>query len=345
MQRPTNDKEFKAWVKELSQKYKRSQIKAAIKVNGEMLSFYFELGREISLNSFKAVYGSKFYDNLSKELISDLPDVRGLSPINLRYMERFYNLYKDSLQIVPQLVEQLFSIPWGHHRYIIDRCKDPKKALFFVQRTIENNWSRDVLLSFLDTDLYERSGKSINNFELLLPKEEKDLARQLTKDPYNFDFLSLTNDYNEKELKDALVENIQNFLLELGTGFAFVAKEKRLLVGETEFFVDLLFYNVELHAYVVVEVKTSKFKPGDLGQLGTYVSSVNHLLKKEGDNPTLGILLCKDKDEIAAEYSLENYNIPMGISSWELNKVLPAKLKSSLPSIEELENELSEKED
>ncbi|MCQ2797620.1 MAG: PDDEXK nuclease domain-containing protein [Bacilli bacterium] len=334
--------EFKAWVSNISEKYKQAQIKAAICVNSEMLKFYFELGKEIANNSFKATYGSRFYDSLSEELVSNLPNVKGLSPKNIRYIEKFYKLYNDQVQNFPQLVGQLFSIPWGHHRYIIDKCKDVEKALFFVRKTHENNWSRDVLLNFISTDLYEREGKAINNFELALPDANKDLAKQITKDPYNFDFLAITNEYNEKELKDALIANIQKFLLELGEGFAFVGREHRMLVGETEFFTDLLFYNIKLHAYVVIEVKITKFTPGDLGQLSTYVSSVNHLLKGENDNPTIGILICKDKDKIVAEYSLENYNIPLGISSYELNKLLPKELKNSLPSIEELERKLGE---
>jgi len=318
--------DFKTWVNEISKKYKQAQIKAAININTEMLSFYFELGKEIAHNSFKATYGSKFYESLSKELISQLPDVKGLSEINLRYMEKFYLFYNDKISIVPQLVEELFSIPWGHHRYIIDKCKDVDKALFFVRKIHENNWSRDVLLNFISTDLYEREGKAINNFDLALPDVNKDLAKQITKDPYNFDFLTITNDYNEKYLKDSLIDNIQSFLLELGEGYAFVGRESRLLVGETELFTDLLFYNIKLHAYIVIEVKITKFNPSDLGQLSTYVSSVNHLLKGENDNPTIGILICKDKDKIVAEYSLENYNIPLGISSYELNKILPKEL-------------------
>ena len=342
MQNNIMDVNFKKWVGEISKKYKQAQIKAAISVNSEMLKFYFELGKEIANNSFKATYGSKFYDSLSKELISNLPNIKGLSPKNLRYMEKFYNLYADNIPNFPQLVGQLFSIPWGHHRCIIDKCKDVDKALFFVRKIYENNWSRDVLLNFISTDLYEREGKAINNFELALPDADKDLAKQIIKDPYNFDFLTITNEYNERELKDALIDNIQKFLLELGEGFAFVGREYRLLVGETEFFTDLLFYNIKLHAYVVIEVKITKFNPGDLGQLSTYVSSVNHLLKVENDNPTIGILICKDKDKIVAEYSLENYNIPLGISSYELNKIMPKELKESLPSIEELESKLKE---
>ena len=336
-------KEFKKWVIGISAKYKQSQIKAAIKVNSEMLSFYFELGKEISNTSFKATYGSKFYDKLSKELIKNLPNVTGLSPINIRYMERFYLLYKDTIQIFPQLVEKLFSIPWGHHRYIIDKCKNVEEAIFFVNKVHENNWSRDVLLNFLDTNLYKREGKAINNFEYRLPKENSDLAKQITKDPYNFDFLTLKDEYNEKELKDALIDNIQKFLIELGTGFAYMGKEYRLQIGDSEEFLDMLFYNTTIHAYVVVEVKTKDFKPGDIGQLGTYVVAVDHILKSENDAKTIGLLVCKNKNEILARYGLESSSQPLGISSFELSKLIPENFKSSLPTIEEIENELKDK--
>ena len=342
MNKNITNNEFKKWVTEISSKYRQSQIKAAIRVNSEMLSFYFELGKEISNSSFKHMYGSRFYEQLSNELVRNLPNVSGLSPRNLRYIENFYTLYKDAIEKMPQVVAQLYSIPWGHHRCIIDKCKNANEALFFVQKTHENNWSRDVLSNFLSTNLFKREGKAISNFVNRLPKENGDLAQQITKDPYNFDFLTIRQDYNEKELKTALIDNIQRFLLELGSGFAFVGRENRLLVGETELYTDLLFYNIKIHAYVVIEVKNRKFKPEDLGQLGTYVSSVNHLMKGDGDNDTIGLLICKDKDEIVAKYSLENYNIPIGISSFELLQFMPENFKSSLPSIEEIENELKD---
>ena len=332
--------EFKKWVLTISDKYRKAQIKAAIKVNNEMLSFYFVLGKEIARTSYKSTYGSKFYDSLSKELINNLPDISGLSPINLRYMEKFFNLYKDKIQIVPQLVEKLYSIPWGHHRNIIDKCKNVEEALFYIDKSFENNWSRDMLLTFISTDLYKREGKAITNFEVQLPRLNSDLANQITKDPYNFDFLTIRKDFDEKELKDKLIENIQRFLLELGSGFAFVGRESRLLVGDTELYTDLLFYNIRIHAYVVIEVKNRKFKPEDLGQLGVYVSSVNHILKGENDNDTIGLLICKDKDEIIAKYTLETFNIPLGVSSFEIDKFMPDNYKSSLPTIEEIENEL-----
>ena len=335
--------DFKKWVLELSKEYRKSQIKASVRVNGELLSFYFELGKEINITSFKAQYGSKFYDNLSDELTKNLGDAKGFSPRNLRYIEKFYTLYKDEIQILPQLVAELFSIPWGHHRYIIDKCKDANKAIFFVKKTLENNWSRSVLLNFLDTDLYERQGKSINNFKFALPQANTDLANDLTKDPYCFNFLMIEDKYTEKELKDALVENIQKFMLELGTGFAYLGREYRLQVNETELFIDMLFYNTVAHAYVVVEIKTSSFKPEFTGQLGTYVVAVDHLLRTEKDSKTVGILICKDHDNVLARFGVESSSQPLGISSYELSKFIPEDFKSSLPTIEEIEENLKTK--
>ena len=334
------EQKFKEWVATLSQKYRQSQIKAAIRVNSEIISFYFELGKEISKTSFKAKYGNCFYDNLSKQLNSLLPEAKGLSPVNLRYSERFYNMYYKYIKIFPQVVEQLPLVPWGHHRCIIDKCKDVNKAIFFVQKTIENNWSRAVLINFLDTNLYERSNHKINNFKAVLPSEQSDLAVSLLKDPYSFDFLTFSDRYNEKELKDALINNIQKFLIELGTGFAYMGREYRLDVAGTELFIDMLFYNTKVHSYVVIEIKTAAFKPEYVGQLGTYVVAVDHQLKTERDDKTIGILICKDKNNVLARYSLESTSKPLGVSSFELTKLIPDNFKGSLPSIEDIENEL-----
>ncbi len=264
-------------------------------------------------------------------------------------MRRFYLLYSNSPQIVesntneisPQVVGKLCSIPWGHHRYIMDKCKnDVEKALFYVEKTLENNWSRAVLLNWLSTDLYERQGKALTNFGSVLPEPQDDLAQEITKDPYNFDFLTMREGYNEKELKDALENNILKFLLELGTGFAFVGREYRLMIGNTEKFIDLLFYNISLHCYVVIEVKVDKFESENIGQLGTYVAATNHILKTESDNPTIGLLICKEKDNVLAQYALESSSQPIGISEYELSKLYPADFKGSLPSIEEIEQQL-----
>lgn len=343
------DKEYTSWVQELKDRYLSQQLKAHSAVMNYCLEFYWSVGKDIVSKQSENKYGSGFYKKLSNDLKNELPGVKGLSPTNLKYMKYFYELYKD-IEICQQAVDEfgmqeLFSIPWGHHVTIIDKCRsNEKKAIFFINKTRENNWSRPVLLNFLDTDLYERQGKAITNFSNTLPAPQGELAQQITKDPYTFDFLAIREKYEEEELKDALIANIEKFLLELGRGFAYMGREFRLEVGNEEKFMDMLFYNTNLHCYVVVEVKITKFKAADLGQLGLYVSAVNHILKKEGDNPTLGLLICKSKDDIVAQYSLESSSVPIGISEYELSKVYPIDFKGSLPTIEEIEESLKDKE-
>ena len=226
---------------------------------------------------------------------------------------------------------------------IIDKCRsDQQKALFYVNKVIENDWSRALLLNFLDTDLYDRQGKAVTNFQMTLPAVQSDLAQAITKDPYNFDFLTLTEKYNEKELKDALMDNITRFLLELGSGFSFVGREYRMEIGETENFIDMLFFNIALKFYVVLEVKITKFEPSFAGQLGTYVVAVNHQLKEDWQNPAVGLLVCKSMDKIEAQYALESTSQPLGVLSYELSKLIPENFRGSLPTIEEIEAELNE---
>ena len=283
------DKEYKNWIKDLSSRYRKSQIKAALKVNYEMLRFYYDLGKDIVSLKAESKWGSGFMKNLSSDLKEENPEATCFSPTNLLYMKNFYLLYQSYLENAPQvegkredtaitqqLVEQIaadiFSIPWGHHTILIDKFKkEPKKAFFFVHQTVENGWSPDTLLNFIGTDLYERQGKALTNFKNTLPEETSDLAQELTKDPYNFAFTGITTKYNERKLKDALLNNITKFLLELGTGFAYVGKEYSLQIGEKEKFIDLLFYNLSLSCYVVVEVKIGEFDFADVGQLGGYV--------------------------------------------------------------------------
>ena len=342
------DAQYREWISEVSKRFHQSQIKAAVKVNDEMLRFYWQLGKELHDRKDKFSYGQSFYKTISRDLRRELPDVKSFSETNLRYMQKFAELYSE-VSNLPQLgedfrseeIEPLFAIPWGHHKIIIDKCNgNPKKALFFVNQVIQNNWSRAVLLNFLDTDLYERQGKAITNFYLTLPAMQSDLAQEITKDPYKFDFITLTQSYNEKELKDALMDNIQKFLLELGNGFAFVGREYRIEIGSTENFIDMLFYHIRLHCYVVVEVKVTEFESSYAGQLGTYVVAVNHQLKTEKDEPTLGLLVCKSKDDIKAQYALEASSQPLGVSAYELSKLIPENFKGSLPSIDEIESEL-----
>ena len=335
------DDDYQNWIIELKKRYRQSQLKAAVHVNGELIRFYWSLGRDIVKMRSEVRWGNKFYETLSKDLRNEFNEAKGFSVRNLQHMRQFYELFPKE-EITKQVVSQIMYIPWGHMVLLLKKVKgDTKKALFYIQKTIENGWSRSMLEIHLDSNLYERQGKAINNFELTLPKENSDLAKQLTKDPYNFNFISLDNDFSEKELKDALINNIQKFLLELGTGFAYIGREYRLMVGETEQFLDMLFYNTQVHAYVVIEVKTTTFKPEYTGQLGTYVVAVDHILKSEIDSKTIGILVCKDKDNVLASYSMESSSQPLGVSSFELSKLIPDNYKSSLPSVEEIEKELS----
>lgn len=364
------DQDYIQWVKELNRRYRRSQIKAAVKVNEEVLRFYWELGRDIAEMKAESRWGSGFMKNLSRDLKDMNPDATCFSQTNLLYMKNFYLLYQPYTQITPHVVEQIaqqvvehnkslitqqvveqiqkdvFSVPWGHHIRIMDKCKNnPQKALFYVHQTVVNGWSRNVLLNYLDSNLYERQGKALTNFTRTLPEETSDLAQELTKDPYNFAFTGITGRYNERLLKDRLLDNITQFLVELGTGFAYVGKEYRLQVGDSENFIDLLFYNLNLSCYVVIEVKIGKFEFADVGQLGGYVVACNHMLRKDGrDNPTIGLLICKEKDRIQAQYALESSSQPIGISEYELEKFYPEKVEGTIPTIKEIETKLNEKE-
>ena len=342
------DSDYNLWISQLVERYRNCQIRATVKANDELLRFYWSTGEDIVKKKAESRWGESVINSISQDLTSALPGIKGLSPTNLGYAKRFYSLYSQLDTFYPQLVgkteyEQLktiiFRIPWGHQRYLIDKFyNNPKRAFYYVRLTLENGWSRAVLLNAIDMDLKEPEGKAVTNFSLTLP--EGDLAQEMTKDPYLFDFAALTKPYKEEELKLALMKNIEQFLLELGTGFAFMGREYRLVVGSTEQFIDMLFYNTRLRCYVVIEVKAIKFQPGDVGQLGTYVSAVNHILKTPADNPTIGLLICKTKDNVLAQYALESSSQPIGISEYELSKMYPADFKSTLPSIEDIENEL-----
>ncbi len=331
--------EYKKWVESISLRYRQCQIKAAVSVNRELISFYWSLGRDIVLREAEKRYGSEFYSSLSNDLRKALPEIKGFASSNLRYMAKFYSLYsKESFpqvvgdfnkSIFPQLVgdlnkDDLFAVPWGHHRLIIDRCKDDsERAVFFIKKIIQNNWSRAVLENFLDTDLYERQGKAISNFKYSLPTPQSDLAQEMTKDPYNFDFLTIQEDYNETQLKKALVDNVMKFLLELGKGFAFVGKEYKIPIEGTEEQIDLLFYHLWLHCYIVIEVKVREFNPKDIGQTATYIAITDDLIRREGDNKTIGLIICKNKNNVLAKYAVGTSKEPIGISEYQLSNLLP----------------------
>ncbi len=340
--------EYVAWIEDVKNRIKHSQIKAAVKVNDVVLDLYWNLGKDIVVKQAASKWGDGFLLTMSRDLKKAFPNVAGFSVQNLksiRYWYKFYHSDENGLQSASQieLIEKMVkSIPWGHNQRIMYKCSNIHEAMFYIQKTLDNGWSRTVLEHQIDSGLYERQGKAINNFQLKLPEPQSDLAEQTLKDPYNFDFLTLREKYDERELEDALVNQITQFLLELGTGFSYIGRQVHIKVGETDFYMDLLFYHVRLHCYVVVELKTEKFKPEFVGKLNFYVIAVNKNMKTEQDNQTIGILICKDKDDVVAEYALDDMSQPIGIAQYELTKALREKFKSSLPTIEEIENGLSE---
>ena len=339
-----NITDYKDWLQDLKGKIQQSQIKAAIQVNSELLRLYWQIGKDIVEKQAQAKWGDGFLQTLSADLCKEFPTMKGFSYRNLKSIRQWYLFYNQldiiGKQLVSQLEVSLFSIPWGHHIMIMQRCKNTQEALFYVHKTIENHWSRSVLEHQIALNLYVRQGKAITNFQHQLPPAMSDLAQELTKDPYIFDFLSITENYTEKELQQYLEDNMTKFLLELGKGFCFYGKQVHLNVGGDDFYIDLLFYNAHLHCYVVVELKTTKFKPEHIGQLKFYVTAVNKQLRTEGDAPTIGLLICKDKNNVIAEYTLEDIHNPIGVSSYKLFDELSKDYQSSLPSIEEIEKRL-----
>ena len=345
------DKDYRDWVKDLTLRYRQSQLRAAVKVNTEKLLFNYLLGRDIVEMHVEERWGESVIMQLSQDLKTEMPGLEGLSKSNIYYCKKFYLLYRQHFEIFQQAVGKLetsavFRIPWRHHCLIMDKVKnDADKAMFFVNKSLDNGWSSTMLLNWIDTELYEREGKALTNFTSTLPAPDSDLAQEVTKDPYNFAFAGVRGKYNESLLKQALLGNITDFLIELGTGFAYVGREYRLQIGETENFIDLLFYHLQLRCYVVVEVKTDKFSPRDIGQLGTYVVACNHLIKRPDDNPTIGLLICKSKDNTIAQYVLEGSTQPIGISEYELERLYPKKVEGTIPTIEEIEKGLQNKID
>lgn len=346
--------EYKQWLTDLKLRIRQSQLKAAVKVNTELIELYWSMGKDIVEKQKDAEWGDGFIKQLSTDLKEEFPNIQGFSERNLKYIRQWYLFYNQENTIGQQAVAQLgdtitgirqqlvAQIPWGHNIRIVSKCKSIDEALFYIQKTIEHGWSRDMLDTYLKQDEYKRVGSSITNFSLTLPSVQSDLAQQTLKDPYNFDFLTLSEDFKERELENALTDNITKFLLELGAGFAYVGRQVPLQVGNKEFFIDLLFYHLKLRCYVVVELKAVDFIPEFAGKLSFYLSAVNDMLAHSTDNPTIGLLICKSKDHFIAEYSLKDINQPIGISEYELTRHFPKDFKGSLPTIEEIEAELEE---
>ena len=366
-----------AWIGELKKRYRATQIKAAVSVNAALLEFYWELGRDISERYPGKKRNAHFFRDLSADLQTALPDATGFSVRNLQNILRFYELYSagacakqlvshmdgeegrglqpaggtgGTLQQVGggtsevrQFVEDwLVRVPWGHHVAIMNKCGgDAEKAFFYVRKTVENGWSRSVLLAQIDTGLYGRAGKAVTNFALTMPKADSDLAQQLTKDPYVFEVQGLAEAFRETELTRAMCDNIVRLLNAMGKGFAFVGREYVVETGGEEFRIDLLFYVIPLHRYFVVEVKTGDFKPEYLGQLQGYVAACDLALNTPQENPAIGLLVCRGKNAPLAQYLLGKIDMPLGVSDYELLRKVPEGFKSQLPTVEEIEAELA----
>ena len=314
--------------------------RAVAAANQQLVRSYWAIGREILDRQGLQGWGAKVIDRLSADLKDRLPGATGFSPRNLRYMRTFASAWPDQ-SIGQQAVAQL---PWGHHVLLLDKLPTMHLRQWYASAAVESGWSRAVLAHQIEGRLHERSGKAVTNFAATLPPGQSDLAQQATKDPYLFDFLATTELRNERDLERALIDHVEKFLLELGQGFAFVGRQVRLELNGHEFFCDLLFYHVRLHRYVVIELKADDFEPGFVGQLGMYIAATDDLLAQAEDGPTIGLLLCKSKDNVVAEYALRNFTGPMGVAEWTtaLTNSIPDELTSSLPTVAELEAELSD---
>lgn len=323
---------YELFFDDLKKRISNARIKAALAVNKELVLLYWQLGRDIIERQKTEGWGSKVVTQLAKDLKREFPDMKGFSRTNLMYMRSFAESWPDE-QFVHQLGGQ---IPWKHNCVLLDKVKDPDARRWYIQKTVEHGWSRKVLTMQIETNLHQRQGSAVTNFERTLPPAQSDLARQMLKDPYSLDFLTISEEVAERELEQALITHIREFLLELGVGFSFVGSQVRLEVEGDEFFMDLLFYHLKLRCYVVIELKTTDFKPEYAGKMNFYVSAVDDLMRHPDDQPTIGIVLCKSSKKTIAEYALRNVSTPIAVSTHKL----PKKLQASLPTPEQLEMEM-----
>lgn len=330
-----NTPEYISIVENIKHEITAAQYRAAVHVNADLLLLYHSIG--CIINDHKS-WGNKFIDNLATDIKMSLPESKGYSVRNLKYMAKFAEAYPDR-EFVQQVVAQ---IPWGHNIILMDKVSNPDERVWYIQKAIENSWSRNVLVHQIESGLYKRqvSAEKVSNFEHRLPSPQSELAVQTMKDPYVFDFIPFREDMLERDIEQALVRDITKLLLELGTGFAFVGNQYHLNVGGDDFYIDLLFYNLNLRCYVVIELKTGDFKPEYAGQLNFYLSAVDGILKKEHDNPSIGLLLCKSKNNLVAEYSLKDISKPIGVSEYKVTSNLPDDLEDQLPSIEDIQKRI-----
>jgi len=332
---------YAAVLDEIKRRIQAERLRTVMAANSAMAMLYWDIGRLILDRQEKEGWGARVIDRLSADLREAYPDMRGLSSRNLLFMRSFAAAYSD-MQIVKQLVSQL---PWGHIIRLLQRIKDPDMRHWYVTASMEHGWSRDVLELQIDAHAHERQGKAITNFKATLPPADSDMAAQVFKDPYLFDFLGTADPRREREVEQALVDHIQRFLLELGAGFAFVGRQVHLEFASNDYYLDLLFYHLKLRCYVVVELKVVPFDPGFVGTMNMYLSAVDDLLRHVDDKPSIGLLLCRSKNRLVVDYALRNFRKPIGVAEWETKivKKLPAEFKGSLPTVEEIEAELMRK--
>lgn len=330
-----NSNEYLATIEQVKQEIKAAQYKAAVHVNTELIMLYHSIGCVI--NAHKS-WGNKFIENLAQDIKLEFPQTTGYSVRNLKYMAKFAATYPDS-EFVQQVVAQ---IPWGHNVVLLDKVSDADERNWYIEACRKNGWSRNVLVHQIESGLYQRQAlaEKISNFESRLPSPQSELAVQTMKDPYIFDFIPFKEDMMERDIERALVQDVTKLLLELGTGFAFLGNQYHLNVGGDDFYIDLLFYNLNLRCYVVIELKTGEFKPEYAGQLNFYLSAVDGILKKEADNPSIGLLLCKSKNDLVAEYYLKDMSKPIGVSEYKITSTLPEELEQQLPSVEDLQKRI-----
>lgn len=327
---------YSQFLADLKSRIQAAQLRAALAVNRELVLLYWQIGRDILDRQARESWGAKVIDRLAADLKNAFPDMKGFSPRNLKYMRRFADVWPDA-EFVQQVAAQL---PWFHNCVLLDKVADSDERVWYARAAIQHGWSRSVLVHQIESALYRRQGKAITNFDRALPPPQSDLAQEVTKDPYNFDFLMLGKEAHERDLERGLLEHLRKFLIELGVGFAFVGSQYPLTVGGEEFRIDLLFYHLKLRCYVVIDLKAVAFQPEFAGKMNFYLSAVNNHLRHPDDQPSIGLILCKTKNQIVAEYALEDYSKPIGISEYHLAESLPEKLKGSLPTVEELESEL-----
>ena len=328
------------FIEEIKNEIQNQRISVVLNANSSMICLYWKIGKAILQKQEEEGWGAKVIDRMAKDLKEAFPDMSGFSPRNIKYMRKFAECWTD-FSIVQQVVAQ---IPWRTNRMLLDKLNTQEERLWYAYKTIENGWSSNVLDLQIQSRLMERTGKSVNNFQVALPPTDSDMVNQIFKDPYLFDFLGTDMPRREVEIERKLTEHIQKFLLELGQGFAFVGRQVHLEVGEQDFYIDLLFYHLKLRCYVVIELKACDFEPGFIGQLNMYQNVVDDILRHPDDKPTIGLLLVKGKNKTVVEYSLAGYQNPIGVAEWknQMEQSLPEDLRSSLPSIEEIEKELEE---